>query len=92
MLSSIFLTGRLGDALDERIRYVEVDRIIPGPTGIFATDRFPCRGLYGPNGRFMTAPKGSSIVIKGRLEMDEKYGLIIVAELDEMMRKVSSKV
>ncbi len=85
MISSVFLTGHLGDKVDEKIRYVEVDRVIPGPTGKFLTDRFPCRGLYGPKGRFMSAPNGSLIVIKGRLEMDEKYGLIIVAELDEMV-------
>ncbi len=86
MLSSVFLTGRLGEKLDDKVRYVEVDRVIPGPTGKFLTDKIPCRGLYGPRGRFMSAPAGSFIALKGRIEMDERHGLIIVAEIDEMHR------
>ncbi len=86
MLSSVFLTGRLGDKVDEGVRFVEVDRVIPGPTGKFRTDRIPCRGLYGPRGRFMSAPKGSFIALKGRIEMDDRHGLIIVCEIDEMRR------
>ena len=39
MLSSVFLTGRLGEKLDDKVRYVEVDRVIPGPTGKFLTDK-----------------------------------------------------
>lgn len=84
MLSSVFISGRLGDPISKDMRYVEVDRIVPGPTGKYAVDLIPVKSELAPSSLFHTAPKGSTIVIKGRLEADPIKGLIIVDEIDEI--------
>ena len=34
---------------------------------------------------FMTSPEGLFVTLKGRIEHDKKYGLLIVDELDEIL-------
>ncbi len=85
MLSSIFMSGRLGEVIGEKMRIVEVDRVIPGPSGYYETDRFPVRTMSGSKSIFMRAKVGSYVTLKGRIEGDEKYGVIIIAELDEIL-------
>ncbi len=85
MISSVFLSGRLGKVIAERIRYVEVDRVIPGPSGHYETDQFPVRTMLSKDGVFMKAKEGTYVTLKGRLEMDPAHGLLIVNELDEIL-------
>ncbi len=84
MLSSLFLSGRLGEVKDEKTRIVEVEHVIPGPTGRFATSRIPVRAL-APESLLVKAKAGSLIVLKGRIEADEKDGILyVVDEIDEI--------
>jgi hypothetical protein len=84
VISSVFLSGRLGKVVKPKVRYVEVDRVIPGPTGTFEVDRFPVKSMLSVDGPFMKMPEGSYICLKGRLEMDSELGLVIVDEIDEL--------
>lgn len=84
MISSVFVSGRLGAIVAPKIRYVEVDRVIPGESGRFQTDRFLVRTMLSPQGTFMKASEGTYICFKGRLEMDPTHGLLIVDEIDEI--------
>jgi hypothetical protein len=96
MLSSFYLSGRLGEVISREMRYIEVDRVVPNDCGRFVVDRFPVRAMTGPSGHFMKSPKGALINCKGRLECDEKEGLYLVDEMDEIfllppeMKKTSS--
>ncbi|MDY0345077.1 MAG: hypothetical protein WCR77_00550 [Bacilli bacterium] len=80
MISDVFLTGRLSEPLNETIRLVEIDRMIP-EQGKFVVDKIPV--LYWskePRSRFMKLTTGSLVVIRGRLQFEATIGLIIVAE------------
>lgn len=96
MLSSFYLSGRLGEVISREMRYIEVDRVVPNDCGRFVVDRFPVRAMTGPSGHFMKSPSGALINCKGRLECDEKEGLYLVDEMDEIfllppeMKKTSS--
>lgn len=82
MLSSVYISGRLGDRIDEKFRYVEIDRLLQTDGhGNYIVDKIPVRSMV--NGKFYTAKNGTLIILKGRLEMNEKHGLIIVDEIDE---------
>lgn len=85
MISSVFLSGRLGDVINDKMRYVEVDRPVP-ESGKFITDSYIIKSQTFESGPFMKEPKGSYICLKGRLEKDPSLGLIIVVEIDEMYR------
>ena len=87
MLSSVFVSGRLGPAPKEgeRVRFVEVDRLVPEENSKFKVDRIPVKS-QGRCGQFFSAKEGSFIIVKGRIEMDEKYGLVIVDELSEILQ------
>lgn len=84
MLSSVYLSGRLGEIIAPKTRHVEVDRVVPGPTGHYETDKFIVRSMLAVDGPFMKLPAGTLIILKGRLETDPKLGLIIVDEIDEL--------
>lgn len=84
MLSSVFVSGRLGKRLTPEIRLVEVDSVLPGPGGRFKVDSFPVLCPLSPSSLFFSAKDGSLIVIKGRLENDKAMGLVIVDEIDEI--------
>ncbi|MBQ7994874.1 MAG: hypothetical protein IJ247_01490 [Bacilli bacterium] len=84
MISSVYLSGTLGERVDDQYRYVEIKRCVPGPTGKFETDRFLVKSMLSPKGPFMSEPKGVHICLKGRIEMDKRYGLVIVDEIDEI--------
>jgi len=79
------MSGRLGAPLDERTRYVEVDRLIP-VAGKFIVDHFPVRSQTYENSAFMKQPAGAYICFKGRVERDEELGIVFVIEMDEMYR------
>lgn len=84
MISSVFISGRLGKILKPGLRYVEIDRVIPGPTGHFEIDRIPVKSQSFETDAFSKEPDGSYICLKGRLETDSEYGLIVVIEVSEM--------
>lgn len=90
MLSSVFLSGRLGDVFGPRMRYVEIERVITGAdgTGHFGVSKIPVRAQCLETNRFLKEPDGAYICLKGRIESDPEYGLIIVSELDEMFEDV----
>jgi hypothetical protein len=96
MVSSFYLSGRLGDVISQDMRYVEVDRVIPDENSRFVVDHFPVKAMTGPSGHFMKSPKGAFIDFKGRLECDKEHGLYLVDEIDEIflmpegMAKISS--
>lgn len=93
MLSSVFLSGRLGDVFAPKMRYVEIERVVTSPagTGTYAISKVPVRAQCLETNRFLKEPNGTYICLKGRLEADEEYGLIIVSELDEMFDASSKK-
>lgn len=41
MISAVFVTGRLGEKIAPLGRYVEIDRVLPGPTGHYGVDKVP---------------------------------------------------
>lgn len=84
MLSSVFVSGRLGKQLSEQVRLVEVDRVVPGAGGKFKIDQFPVVCHLSPSSLFFTANEGSLIVLKGRLEKHKEFGTVIVDEIDEI--------
>ncbi len=85
MISSVFVSGRLGEKISDNLRYVEVDRPIP-EKGKFVTDSFLVKSQSYESSPFIKEPKGAYICFKGRIENDLDHGLIIVMEIDEMYR------
>lgn len=83
MISSVFVSGRLGKVIGEKKRYVEVDRVIPGPSGRYEVDYFPVRTMQSKDGVFMKSKDGSLITLKGRIEMEDG-DMVIVDEIDEI--------
>lgn len=80
MISDVFLTGRLSEALNETIRIVEIDRMIP-EQGKFVVDKIPVSYWSNePRSRFMKLTSGTLVVVRGRIQIEGKIGLIIVAE------------
>ena len=84
MLSSVFLSGRLGKSLSSHVRNVEIDRVMPGCGGKFVVDIFPVYCPLSSASLFFTAKEGSLIILKGRLEKDKEFGALIVDEIDEI--------
>lgn len=84
MLSSVFASGRVGEVIDPTTRYIEIDRMVPGPTGRFDTQKFPVRAALGKTSRFMQAPDGALVIFKGRIEEDPTLGMVLVEELEEI--------
>lgn len=84
MISSVFLSGRLGKVLPNGLRIVEVDRVLPLDGGKYVTDYFKVRSMLNETSSFYRGKEGCLVIIKGRLEMDEKEGLIIIGELEEV--------
>ncbi len=85
MISSVFVSGRLGEKLSSNLRYVEVDRPIP-ENGKFVTDSFLVKSQSYESSPFLREPNGSYICFKGRIEKDKTHGFLIVIEIDEMYR------
>lgn len=84
MISSVFLSGRLGKVLPNGLRIVEVDRVLSLDGGKYVTDCFKVRSMLNETSSFYRGKEGCLVIIKGRLEMDEKEGLIIIGELEEV--------
>lgn len=84
MLSSVFLSGRLGEVKDDRTRIVELDHVIPGPSGRFGVTKVPVRSMMSDS-LLVKAKAGALIILKGRLEANEKDGILtVIDEMDEI--------
>lgn len=83
MISAVFVTGRLGERISSIVRYVEIDRVVPGPSGKYSVDKVPVKTYAGEGCLFMKAPIGSFISLKGHLETEER-NLLICLELEEI--------
>lgn len=84
MMSSVTLSGRLGEVIAPNARFVEVDRLLLTPLGgRYRTDRFV---VVSPNANtlLLTSKEGALIYLKGRIEISETFGFVIVDELDEI--------
>ena len=80
MISDVYLTGRLSSSINETMRFVEIDRMVP-EQGKYVIDKIPVSyWSKEPSSRFMKLSDGTLVVIRGRLESEAKIGLIIVAE------------
>jgi hypothetical protein len=85
MISDVFLTGRVGQKIDDDLRYVELDRPVPYNRQ-FVCDHIPVSyWSHQPNSIFMKLVDGALITLRGRLEINEKVGIIIVAEQFETL-------
>lgn len=84
MISAVFMTGRLGERISPLMRYVEIDRVIPGPTGKYEVDKIPVLTYAGEGCLFMKAPIGSFISLKGHLETRNNTDVIVCLELEEI--------
>ena len=84
MLSSVYLTGRLGPCLGPTLRLVEIEGILPSAKGTFDVTEVRVRCDRGESAYFMRAKLGSLVVVKGRLESDEQGHLLVVNEIDEV--------
>lgn len=84
MISAVFVTGRLGEKIAPLGRYVEIDRVLPGPTGHYGVDKVPVFTYSGEGCLFMKAPIGSFISFKGHIETQDGFGIVVKLELEEI--------
>lgn len=75
MISAVFVTGRLGEKIAPLGRYVEIDRVLPGPTGHYGVDKVPVFTYSGEGCLFMKAPIGSLSASKDILK--QKMGSVL---------------
>ncbi len=80
MISNVFLLGKVGKIIDDERRFIEVDRVTV-KDGKIETDNLIAKYWNRrPGNHFMKMNEGNYIGVKGRLENDEKYGVIIIIE------------
>ncbi|MDY0100586.1 MAG: hypothetical protein WCZ47_02835 [Bacilli bacterium] len=80
MISDVFLTGRITKVLNKTTRYVEVERLVPDQ-GKYVVDNIPVSFWNKePNSFFMKLNEGTLIVLRGRIQNEEQFGIIVIAE------------
>ncbi len=84
MISSVFVSGRIGKTIDTNFRYVLIERPLVDQKGRFIVDQIPVRMPYFASESWIKEKEGSFVVFKGRIERDEKLGLVIVIEHREI--------
>ena len=85
MLTSAYVSGRLGDEFGNNFRYVEVESPLIGTGGGRRTDLIPVYNPLGKSATFFRAKKGSFVIVKGRIERDLEHGLYIHCEIEEIV-------
>lgn len=80
MISDVFVSGRLGKQIDKDYRYLLLERPLVNHDGHFQVDKIPVRVSYFGSESFMKEKEGTLIVFKGRIEMDDRFGLCLVVE------------
>lgn len=91
MLTSVFMTGRIGKKIDNIFRNIEIER-----TSIFTNetilDEIPiCGWQKSSKSHIMNIKDGTLIVVKGRIERDDKHGLYVVCEILQFLGSTSLK-
>lgn len=80
MISDVFLTGRLMAILNKTTRFVEIERLIP-EQGKYVIDHIPVTFWNKePNSFFMKLAEGTFIVVRGRIQSEGEFGIIVIAE------------
>lgn len=80
MMTNLFMTCRVGDRINDCMRYLEVDRL-PTSKQTYEIDSFPA--MYWTrvaNSLFMEIKKGALIALRGRIEVDKERGIYILIE------------
>lgn len=85
MLTSVYVSGRLGDTVGKNIRYVEVDCPLVSAGGKRKTDLIPVLNPLGKSTCFFKAKKGAFVIVKGRLERHDDFGLCVHSEIEEIV-------
>ncbi len=85
MLTSVCVSGRLGDLAGKNIRYVEVECPIIGSGGKRKIDLIPVLSPLGKSTCFFKAKKGAFVIVKGRLSANDEYGLCVHSEIEEIV-------
>ncbi len=80
MISSVFVSGRIGKIIDRHFRYVLVERPLVNQEGKYQVDEIPVRVSYFATESWMKEKEGTFIVFKGRIEKDKNVGLALVVE------------
>lgn len=91
MFTAVSLVGALSTQIREDMRYVEVDNVIPGPTGKYQSLRLPVRSPCGRKSRFMNAEEGTLVCLRGHLEVHPEYGILVAIEIEDYFRASSGK-
>ena len=68
-----------------QIRYVRYESVIPGPTGQINSFDIPVYCPLGEGSLWMSAPSGTRVFLKARLDYDKEVGLILIHEFDEFL-------
>lgn len=91
MLSSVFLSGRIGRKLDRKTRVIELDALVPNSKGEYVVTEVPVRSSHGDETSLMRATEGNYVILKGRLGYEEGMGLFVVSEIEEYLGKRKSE-
>lgn len=93
MITSVCISGKLADRINDFTRYVKVEKAIPDKGCNIIYDLIPVAHFSKSCGtHFMRIPNGTFIICRGRLEMIEGVGLTVVAELYEVLSNGELKV
>lgn len=85
MLTSVYISGRLGDSAGKNVRYVEVESPLVGTGGKRRIELIPVYTPLGKSAFFFKAKKGAFIIVKGRLEKNDEFGLYVHSEIEEIV-------
>jgi single-stranded DNA-binding protein len=86
MITNVMMIGQIDEVIADNVRYVNVERYYRDENNQFIVDKIPV--VYwtrATNNFFMTMKKGTLICVKGRLEVNEDIGLLIVCDYLEML-------
>ncbi len=85
MLTSVYVSGRLGDSVGKNVRFVEVESPLAGTSGKRRIDLIPVYNPLGKSACFFKAKKGAFVIVKGRLEKNDEFGLYVHSEIEEIV-------
>lgn len=80
MISSVFVSGRLGKQINKNFRVLLVERPLHDQEGKAVIDEIPVRMEGFATESFMKEKEDSFVVFKGRIEKDSEVGLALVIE------------
>jgi hypothetical protein len=89
-MTNVSIVGTLGEVINDHLRYVEWERLIPGPTGIYQIDRIPARSYTFMIDEFLKEKTGKTIILRGHLESEEGLGAIVAIEEYDISSQIGS--